>query len=93
MIIIIITMKKDYLRYILSVLAHDLEALATSEQVNKFKQKHQGMKWQKTLESDLLNYANNTLKLERWIENVITFMIEHNIRANINPDDYNYKKY
>jgi len=30
-------MKKDYLRYILSVLTNDLETFATSEQVEKFK--------------------------------------------------------
>lgn len=76
-------MKKDYLRYILSVLTNDLETLATSEQVEKFKKKYSGVRWQNTLEKDLLNYANNAFQLERWIGNVVTFMMEHNIHSNI----------
>jgi len=84
-------MKKDYLRYILSVLTNDLETLATSEQVMKFKKKHCGVKWQNTLEKDLLNYADNAFKLERWIGNVVTFMMEHNIHSNsqINNNNFN----
>jgi len=86
-------MKKDYLRYILSVLTHDLESLATSEQVTKFKKKHSGVKWQKTLETDLLNYADNAFKLERWIGNVVIFMMEHNIHSDIKINNNNYQKY
>jgi len=86
-------MKKDYLRYILSVLTHDLESLATSEQVTKFKKKHSGVKWQKTLEKDLLDYANNTFKLERWIGNIVTFMMEHNIHSNVRINNHDQKKY
>lgn len=82
-------MKKDYLRYILSVLTHDFETLATSEQVTEFKKKHCGVKWQNTLEKDLLNYANNVFTLERWIGNVVTFMMEHNIHSNIKINNNN----
>lgn len=82
-------MKKDYLRYILSVLTNDLETLATSEQVMKFKKKHCGVKWQNTLEKDLLNYADNAFKLERWIGNVVTFMMEHNIHSNLQTNNNN----
>jgi len=84
-------MKKDYLRYILSVLTHDLESLATSEQIMKFKKKHGGMKWQGSLEKDLLYYADNAFKLERWIGNVVTFMMEHNIHSNTQMKKNNLK--
>lgn len=86
-------MKKDYLRYILSVLTNDLETLATSEQVEKFKKKYSGVRWQNTLEKDLLNYANNAFQLERWIGNVVTFMMEHNIHSNIQLNKNNTDKY
>ena len=75
-------MKKDFLRYILSVLTHDLETLGTSEQVTKFKKKHCGVKWKDSLEKDLLIYADNAFKLDRWIGNVVTFMMENNIHSN-----------
>lgn len=77
-----IIMRKEDLRYILSVLACNLESSATSEQITKFKKKYCGMNWQQDLDKDLLAYADNTLKLERWIKNVITFMMEQNIPAN-----------
>jgi hypothetical protein len=82
-------MKKDYLRYILSVLTQDFETLATSEQVTEFKKKHCGVKWQNSLEKDLLNYANNVFTLERWIGNVVTFMMEHNIYSSIKINNKN----
>jgi hypothetical protein len=75
-------MKKDFLRYILLLLTRDLESHATSEQVTKFKKKHCGVRWGKSLEKDLLNYAKNANNLKRWIENVVTFMIENNININ-----------
>ncbi len=81
-------MKKDYLRYNLGFLACNLESLATSEQITKFKKKYGGMNWNRTLEKDLLDYADNVLKLERWIENVITFMMEHNIHSNMQVNKF-----
>ena len=77
-------MKKDSLRSILLILTRDLESHATSEQVTKFKKKHCGVRWGKSLEKDLLNYAKNAYNLKRWIENVVTFMVENNINININ---------
>ncbi len=75
-------MKKEDLRYILSVLACNLESVATSEQITKFKKKYCGMRWDETLEKDLLAHADNTLKLERWIKNIISFMVEQDIHSN-----------
>jgi len=75
-------MKKDSLRSILLILTRDLESHATSEQVTKFKKKYCGMKWGKSLEKDLLNYGKNAYNLERWIENVVTFIVENNININ-----------
>ena len=72
-------MKKDSLQYILVVLTRELELHATSEQVTKFKKKHCGVRWGKSLEKDLLGYAKNAYNLKRWIENVVTFMVENNI--------------
>jgi uncharacterized protein YehS (DUF1456 family) len=72
-------MKKDILRYVLKMVVQDFENLATSEQITKFKKKHGGMNWQKTIEKDLLEYANTTIAMKRWIENVISFMVEHDI--------------
>ncbi len=84
-------MKKDYLRYILSILLKDFESFATSEQISTFKRKHAGVKWQKDLETDLLIYADNSFKLERWIGNVVTFMMEHNIDSNMQIKNNNQK--
>ncbi len=72
-------MKKDTLRYVLKMVVQDFENLATSEQITKFKKKHCGVIWQKTIEKDLLEYADTTITMKRWIENVISFMVEHNI--------------
>lgn len=72
-------MKKEILRFVLKMVAQDFENLATSEQITKFKKKYDGIKWQKTLENDLLEYANNAITMKRWIENVILFMVEHGI--------------
>ncbi len=72
-------MKKDILKYILKMVAQDFENLATSEQITKFKEKCSGMNWQKTIEKDLLEYADTAIAMKRWIENVILFMMEHNI--------------
>ncbi len=72
-------MKKDILQYILKTTAQDFENLATSEQITKFKKKYSGMNWQKSLEKDLLEYANTAVALERWIVNLISFMVEHGI--------------
>jgi hypothetical protein len=72
-------MKKDILRHVLKTIVQDFENLATSEQVTKFKKKHSGVKWQKTIEKDPLEYADTAIAMKRWIENVILFMVEHNI--------------
>ncbi len=72
-------MKKDILRYVLKTIVQDFENLATSEQITKFKKKHSGMKWQKTIEKDLLEHAKTAIAMKRWIENVILFMVEHGI--------------
>ncbi len=72
-------MKKDILRYVLKMVVQDFENLATSEQIKKFKKKHCGVNWQKTIEKDLLEYADTTIAMKRWIENVVSFMVEHNI--------------
>ncbi len=72
-------MKKDILRYVLKTLVQDFENLATPEQITKFKKKYSGMNWRKSIEKDLLEYANTSIAMKRWIENVISFMVEHNI--------------
>jgi hypothetical protein len=72
-------MKKNILRYILKMVVQDFENLATSEQITKFKKKYSGMNWQKTIEHDILEYANTTIAMERWIENVISYMAEQGI--------------
>ncbi len=72
-------MKKDTLRYVLKMVVQDFENLATSEQITKFKKKYSNVNWQKTVEKDLLEYADTTIAMKRWIENVISFMVEHNI--------------
>ena len=72
-------MKKNSLQYILLILTRDLESHATSEQVTKFKKKYCGMRWGNSLKNDLLYYGKNAYNLERWIENVVTFMVENNI--------------
>jgi len=45
----------------------------------------------KDLETDLLIYADNSFKLERWIGNVVTFMMEHNIDSNMQVKNDNQK--
>ncbi len=72
-------MKKEILKYVLKMVAQDFENLATSEQITKFKEKYSGVNWQKTIEKDLLEYADTAIAMKRWIENVILFMVEHNI--------------
>jgi hypothetical protein len=72
-------MKKECLRYILRNLLQDFENLASSEQIMQFKKKYSGMNWKTTLEEDLLEYANTTVALKRWIENTISFMMEQGI--------------
>jgi hypothetical protein len=79
-------MKKDSLRYILLILTRDLESHATSEQVTKFKKKYCGMRWGRSLEKDMLNYAKNVYNLKCWIENVVTFMVENNINIQYQLD-------
>jgi hypothetical protein len=37
------------------------------------------MNWKTTIEEDLMEYANTTTALERWIRNTISFMIEQGI--------------
>jgi hypothetical protein len=82
-----VNMKKDCLRYILKNLLQDFENIASSEQIMKFKEKYSGMKWKTTLEEDLLQYAKTTMAMERWIENTISFMMEHGIAR----EDMKYK--
>ncbi|VVB86525.1 Uncharacterised protein [uncultured archaeon] len=72
-------MKKDILRYVLKMVLQDFENLATSEQITKFKKKYSGVNWQKTIEKDLLEYADTAIAMKRWIGNVISFMVEHDI--------------
>ncbi len=72
-------MKKETLHYVLKIVVQDFENLATSEQITKFKKKYRGVNWQKTIEKDLLEYADTAIAMKRWIENVISFMVEHNI--------------
>ncbi len=72
-------MKKDILRYVLKMVVQDFENLATSEQLTKFKKRYSGINWQKTIEKDLLEYADTAIAMKRWIGNVISFMVEHNI--------------
>ncbi len=72
-------MKKDILRYTLKIVVQNFENLATSEQITKFKKKHCGVKWQKTIEKDLLEYADSAIAMKQWIGNVISFMVEHGI--------------
>ncbi len=72
-------MKKETLHYVLKIVVQDFENLATSEQITKFKKKYRGVNWQKTIEKDLLEYADTAIAMKRWIGNVISFMVEHNI--------------
>ena len=72
-------MNKDYLRFVLKMLARSFESNATNEQVTKFKKKYSGIQWQTTIEKTLLNYADTNLFLKKWISNIISFVNEHNI--------------
>ncbi len=72
-------MNKDYLRFILKMLARNLESKATNEQITKFKKKYSGVQWYTSIEKTLMNNADSNLSLKRWIGNIITFVSEHNI--------------
>jgi hypothetical protein len=72
-------MNKDYLRFVLKMLAKRFESKATNEQITKFKKKYSGIQWQTTIEKTLMNYADSNLSLNRWIGNIISFVSEHNI--------------
>ncbi len=72
-------MNKDYLRFVLKMLAKSFESKATNEQIAKFKKKYSGIQWQATIEKTLLNCADSNLLLNRWISNIISFVSEHNI--------------
>ena len=74
-------MNKDYLRFVLKMLARSFESNATNEQVTKFKKKYSGIQWQTTIEKTLLNYADTNLFLKKWIGNIISFVNEHNIEV------------
>ncbi len=72
-------MNKDYLRFVLKMLARSFESNATNEQVTKFKKKYSGIQWQTTIEKTLLNYSDTNIFLKKWIGNIISFVNEHNI--------------
>ncbi len=72
-------MNKDYLRFVLKMLARSFESNATNEQITKFKKKYSGIQWHSTIEKTLIHYADSNLLLKRWIGNLITFVSEHNI--------------
>jgi len=72
-------MNKDYLRFVLKMLARSFENNATNEQVTKFKKKYSGIQWQTTIEKTLMNYSDSNLFLKKWIGNIISFVNEHNI--------------
>ena len=72
-------MNKDYLRFVLKILARSFESNATNEQVTKFKKKYSGIQWQTTIEKTLMNYADNNLFFKKWIGNIISFVNEHDI--------------
>jgi hypothetical protein len=72
-------MNKDYLRFVLKMLARSFENNATNEQITKFKKKYSGIHWQTTIEKTLMNYADSNLFLNKWIGNIISFVNEHNI--------------
>ena len=72
-------MNKDYLRFVLKMLARSFESNATNEQVTKFKKKYSGIQWQTTIEKTLMNCADTNLFLKKWISNIISFVNEHNI--------------
>ncbi len=74
-------MNKDYLRFVLKMLARSFESNATNEQITKFKKKYSGIQWQTTIEKTLMNYADTNLFLKRWIANIISFVNEHNIEV------------
>ncbi len=72
-------MNKDYLRFVLKLLARSFESNATNEQITKFKKKYSGVQWQTTIEKTLMNYEDSNLFLKKWIGNIISFVNEHNI--------------
>ncbi|OGH07166.1 MAG: hypothetical protein A2W22_01965 [Candidatus Levybacteria bacterium RBG_16_35_11] len=61
------------------MLTKSFESNATNEQIIKFKKKYSGIQWQTTIEKTLMNYADSTLLMKRWIGNIISFVSEHNI--------------
>ncbi len=63
----------------MKLVARSFESNATSEQITKFKKKYCGIQWHSTIEKTLMNYADSNLLLKRWIENIISFVCEHNI--------------
>ncbi len=72
-------MNKDYLRFVLKMLARNFESKATNEQITKFKKKYAGIRWHSSIEKTLMSYADSSLLLKRWIGNIISFVCEHNI--------------
>lgn len=72
-------MRKENLQYILKTLAHIFEKKAEKAQIEEFKAKYKGVPWDTGIERSLLGYAQTGMAMKRWIENLITFMIEKNI--------------
>ncbi len=72
-------MNKENLQYILQTLARNFENSAEKAHIEEFKAKYKGMLWHSGIERSLLTYANNRLKMKRWIENLIKFMREKDI--------------
>ncbi len=78
-----IDMKSETLQHTLQILARIFETSAEKAQIEEFKAKYSGVPWYSGIEHSLLTYAKSKLAMERWIENLINFMIEKNIKYNI----------
>ncbi len=76
-------MKNETLQHTLRILARVFEKSAEKSHIEEFKAKYRGVRWDSGVESSLLAYASNKLTKERWIENLIDFMREKNIKYNV----------
>ncbi len=76
-------MKSETLQHTLQILARVFENSAEKAQIEEFKAKFSGVPWYSGIESSLLTYARNNATMERWIENLINFMMEKNIKYNL----------
>ena len=78
-------MKKESLQYTLQILARVFESTADKSHIEEFKTKYRGVPWYSGVERSLLSYAQTSVAMKRWIENLINFMREKGILYGYKP--------